>query len=606
MAEAYTTKQYDVLVIGAGGAGLRAAIEVAQDPSVKVAVVCKSLLGKAHTVMAEGGAAAALGNVHPDDNWRVHFRDTLKGGKLLNNWRMAEILVKEGPDRILELEKWGAVFDRTPEGKISQRPFGGHSYSRLAHVGDRTGLEMIRTLQDHAIHQPIDFFMEYTVIKLFTKDGKVTGALSYDRHTGEFILFEAKSIVIATGGCARCFTVQTNSWEGTGDGHSLAYQAGAELMDMEFLQFHPTGMVWPLSVKGLLVTEAVRGEGAILKNSKGERFMFNYIPEAFKNDVADTEAEANRWVAGDKKNNRKPPELLTRDVLARAILAEIKAGRGSAHGGAYLDIASQRSPEYIKRKLPSMYHQFKELASVDITKDPMEVGPAAHYIMGGIRVDADTTETTTVKGLFASGEVAAGLHGANRLGGNSLTDIVVFGKRSGEYALKFAKENNEFTKISVNEVEQSINDSLRYFSNDAGHGENPYSLQLELKVIMNDHCGIIRNGSAIQEGITKLQEIKERLKQVSIPQTRLLNTAWHTALDLENLLVISEALAKAGLERTESRGAHTRDDYQGYDNELGKLNIILSQDTEGTMQVRKESLPELPEELQQLMRELDK
>jgi len=601
----YTTKPYDIIIIGAGGAGLRAAIEASQDPSVKVAVICKSLLGKAHTVMAEGGSAAALGNVSPEDSWQVHFRDTLKGGKMLNNWRMAEILAKEGPDRIYELEKWGAVFDRTSDGKISQRPFGGHTYPRLAHVGDRTGLEMIRTLQDYAIHQPIDVFMEYTVTKIFTQEGRATGVLTYSRHTGEFTVFSANAVIVATGGCARCYSVQTNSWEGTGDGHALAYKAGAELMDMEFLQFHPTGMVWPLSVKGLLVTEAVRGEGAVLRNSKGERFMFDYIPDAFKNDVADTEEEAQRWVHGDRKANRRPPELLTRDVLARAILAEVKAGRGSTHGGAYLDIASQQSPDYIKKKLPSMYHQFKELASVDITKVPMEVGPTAHYIMGGIRVDADTTETTTVKGLFAAGEVAAGLHGANRLGGNSLTDILVFGKRAGEFALKHAKQYQEKPTIAPEEIQSCIDASLSCFSNDAKDGESPYQMQQDLKNIMNEHCGIIRNGKDIEAGIEKLMALHTRADNIAVEGSRTVNTAWHATLDIQNLITVSEALARAGYERTESRGAHTRDDFTSLDETLGKVNIVLKEEN-GSMTARKEPLPELPEELSQIIRNLDK
>ena len=595
----YSTKEYDVVIIGAGGAGLRAAIEAGQDKSVKVAMICKSLLGKAHTVMAEGGVAAALRNVDIQDNWKVHFRDTMKGGKFLNNWRMAEIHAKESPERVLELEKWGAVFDRTKKGDINQRPFGGHTYARLAHVGDRTGLEMLRTLQDHAVHQDIEVFMEHTVIELFIRENQIIGLLCYSRASGKFIVFSAKAVILATGGCARCFEVQTNSWETTGDGHALAYHAGAELIDMEFLQFHPTGMVWPPSVKGILVTEGVRGEGGILKNSKGERFMFRYIPPAFKNDVAETEKEANRWVRGDRKHNRKPPELLTRDVVAKAILAEVKAGRGSVRGGAYLDIASVRTPEYIKKKLPSMYHQFKNLADVDITKDPMEIGPTAHYIMGGVRVNPESAESS-VEGLFACGEVSGGLHGANRLGGNSLSDLLVFGKRAGECALKRAKSIFEFPVIAEEDVRSAIDWGRKPFS--VARGENPYALQKELKEIMSKYCGIIRNGEDIQNGIQAIMEIAKRAEFLEAPAGDVMNVAWHTCLDLYSLVTVSELLARAALERKESRGAHTRADYPNYDSALGLQNIVLKKGSEG-MEVTRVSIPPLSEYLANVMKE---
>ncbi len=594
----YTTKQYDIVIIGAGGAGLRAAIEAAKDKSVKVAVICKSLLGKAHTVMAEGGVAAALGNVDSQDNWKVHFCDTLKGGKFLNNWRMAEIHAKESPERVRELEKWGAVFDRTEKGDINQRPFGGHTFARLAHVGDRTGLEMLRTLQDHAVHQGIEVFMEHTVITLFTHENQVTGLLCYSRASGQCIVFSAKAVILATGGCARCFEVQTNSWETTGDGHALAYHAGAELIDMEFLQFHPTGMVWPLSVKGILVTEGVRGEGGILKNSHGERFMFRYIPPAFKNDVADTEKEAQRWVRGDRKHNRKPPELLTRDVVAKAILAEVKAGRGSLRGGAYLDIASVRTPEYIKKKLPSMYHQFKKLADVDITKDQMEVAPTAHYSMGGVRVDPESAEST-VSCLFACGEVAGGLHGANRLGGNSLSDLLVFGKRAGEYALQRAQSVAGFSVIPEMEASSAITRVRKPFL--IKNGENPYQLQKELKEAMGKYCGIIRNGEDIQKGIQAILGIAKRAEFVSAPVGDIMNLAWHTGLDLYSLLIVSELLARAALERHESRGAHTRDDYPNYDEALGTQNIVLKKGSDG-MKVTRANISPMPKDLADMMK----
>lgn len=606
------THQYDLVIIGAGGAGLRAAIEAAGKGTLRIAVLSKSLLGKAHTVMAEGGAAAALRNVDAGDSWQVHFRDTMKGGKLKSDYRAAEIHAREAPERIRELERWGAVFDRTPDGQISQRPFGGHSYARLAHVGDRTGLELIRTLQDHAIHQPIDFFMEYTVTDILLENQQVAGTLAYDRNTGEFHVFNAKAVIIATGGLARCYAVQTNSWEGTGDGHALALRAGAELVDMEFIQFHPTGMVWPLGVKGILVTEGVRGEGGILRNSEGERFMFRYIPDAFRNDVADTEGEANAWVAGDHANNRKPPELLTRDVVARAILAEVQAGRGSAHGGAYLDIASQRDADYIRRKLPSMYHQFKELAGVDITREPMEVGPTAHYSMGGVRVDPETCESS-VAGIFAAGEAAAGLHGANRLGGNSLTDLLVFGKRAGEYAAAFCEQASTITP-SPTTVSRAIDTALAPFSR---HNEKqspsdtqdqakttPFTLHAELQTIMGKHCGIIRNEQDLQKGLQLLDDLTAKVETLILEETdRTLHTGWHAYLDMQNMLLVAQALTLAALERRESRGGHTRDDFPSYDASLGKQNFILWY-ASGKLHIKREPLPHPTPELQAILDEL--
>lgn len=604
LAIGYETFTFDILIIGAGGAGLRAAIEASEDKSLKVAVICKSLLGKAHTVMAEGGMAAALGNVEASDSWEVHFRDTIKGGKFLNNYRMAEIHAKEAPQRVKELERFGAVFDRTDDGLIHQRPFGGHSYPRLAHVGDRTGLEMIRTLQDKVIHQGVEVFMEYIVINLFSEEGGVKGALAYNRHNGEFFLFQSKAVILATGGCGRCFQVQTNSWEGTGDGHALGYEAGVEMMDMEFLQFHPTGMVWPLSVAGILVTEGVRGEGGVLKNSRGERFMFDYIPEAFKNDVASTEEEAARWVAGDQKNNRRPPELLTRDVVSRAINAELKAGHGSPHGGVFLDIASQRPPDFIRRKLPSMYHQFMELAEVDITKQPMEVGPTAHYIMGGVRVNPETAEST-VNGLFACGEVAAGLHGANRLGGNSLTDLLVFGKRAGAAARERAHEIREQVKVMDEEVKRAIQEVLIPVKSDpdlSGH-ENPFILQKELKEMMGKYCGIIREEKELETALTFLNEFKARAKKVCVSGGRVFNSGWQAAQELKSLLTVSEMLARAALKRRESRGAHTRADYPEYDQKWARQNIILKK-INGEMMLEKRNLPEMPENLGKIIKEL--
>jgi succinate dehydrogenase / fumarate reductase, flavoprotein subunit len=603
----------DVLIVGAGGAGLRAAIEIVENSDLKVAIACKSLLGKAHTVMAEGGMAAALGNmeepsdeVGESDSWQVHFRDTMKGGKYKNNWRMAELHAKEAPERVLELERYGAVFDRTEDGRIHQRPFGGHSFNRLAHVGDRTGLELIRTLQDKVVHsknsrgEEVEIFMEHTVTKIFRDDeGRVSGALCYNRHDGKFVVFETPAVVLATGGCARCWRVQTNSWEGTGDGHALAYEAGADLIDMEFMQFHPTGMIWPISVAGILVTEGVRGEGGILKNSEDERFMFRYIPEAFKNDVADNIEEADAWVAGDHENNRKPPELLTRDVVARAIRSEVQAGRGSERGGAYLDIASRRSTSYILSKLPSMHHQFKELAEVDITKEAMEVGPTAHYVMGGIRV-APETAMTTVEGLFASGETAAGLHGANRLGGNSLSDLLVFGRRAGAGAMEYASKLGE-ASVADKDVELALAEIMEPLKRE--EGENPFELQNELKVIMAEHCGMIREEESLKEGIKKVNALAERAEKCAVPNHRNLNTGWHAALSLKNLLTVALAMCKSALERRESRGAHTREDFGEYDAELGQTDIVARQGDEG-MAVVKEKMPELREDLQGILDKL--
>ena len=602
MAEMETI-EHDILVIGAGGAGLRAAIAAAAS-GVKVGVVCKSLLGKAHTVMAEGGVAAALANVDDRDSWRVHFADTMRGGQYLNNWRMAEIHAKEAPDRVRELEAWGAVFDRTPDGRILQRNFGGHRYPRLAHVGDRTGLEMIRTLQDHAIHLDVDVHMEVTVIALLKDGGRISGALGYDRERGRFRLFKAKAIVLATGGVGRAFSVTSNSWEYTADGQALAYNAGASLQDMEFVQFHPTGMVWPPSVKGILVTEGVRGEGGVLRNSEGRRFMFDDIPDNYKPQTADTEEEGWRYVQGDK-NARRPPELLTRDHVARCINREVKAGRGSPHGGVYLDIAwikekISNSSEHIKKKLPSMYHQFKQLADIDITKVPMEVGPTTHYIMGGIRVDGDS-QMTNVPGLFAAGECAAGLHGANRLGGNSLSDLLVFGKRAGEHAATFAKANASGS-IDLAEVDRAAQHALLAFDRGAG-GETPYHVQHDLQTMMQELVGIVRIESEMHEALERLQALRARANAVGVNGNREYNPGWHTAMDLPNLIDISEAIARSALERRESRGGHFRDDYPDKDPTFGGFNIVLSRNADGSMQLTREPIRPLPMELQQIIEE---
>ena len=585
---------YDVVVIGAGGAGLRAAIE-ASAQKAKVALVCKSLLGKAHTVMAEGGAAAALGNVFSEDNWRVHFRDTMRGGKMHNNWRMAQIHAQEAPDRINELEAWGALFDRTPDGRINQRPFGGHTYSRLAHVGDRTGLEMIRVLQDKAVHSGVDVHMECTIVRLFVVDGRIAGALGYFRETGRFVLFKSSAIVLATGGIGKAWQITSNSWEYTGDGHALAYEAGAELIDMEFVQFHPTGMVWPPSVRGILVTEGVRGEGGVLKNSAGDRFMFRYMPDMFKSDYAETEAEADAWVKGDRKKNRRPPELLTRDVVARAITREIAEGRGTEHGGVLLDIASKQSPDYIKKKLPSMYHQFKELAHVDITKDPMEIGPTIHYVMGGVKVDAETQEST-VPGLYAAGEVGGGMHGANRLGGNSLSDLLVFGRRAGQYA---ATKRAAPPSIPDADTENAVRDALQPFERD---GENPFAVQSALQGIMQRHAGIIRDKDGLETALRELQQLKGRARNVGVTGSREYNPGWHTAIDLQPLLMVSEATARAALERTESRGGHTRSDYPESDEKQAREQIVIKHEGD-RMVVRREAQPPVPADLMALIKE---
>jgi succinate dehydrogenase / fumarate reductase flavoprotein subunit len=599
----YTTYEHDVLVIGAGGAGLRAAIE-ASAAGVSVGLVCKSLLGKAHTVMAEGGMAAAMGNVDDRDNWKVHFSDTMRGGQYVNNWRMAELHAKEAPERVRELEAWGAVFDRTKDGKILQRNFGGHRYPRLAHVGDRTGLELIRTLQDHGIHQGIEVYMEVTVVSLLKDGDRVVGCFAYEREHGRFRIFKAKAVVLATGGVGRAYKITSNSWEGTGDGHTLAYDAGAELIDMEFLQFHPTGMVWPPSVRGLLVTEGVRGEGGILKNSEGKRFMFDDIPDNYKEQTADTEEEGWRYVTGDK-NARRPPELLTRDHVARCIVREVKAGRGSPHGGVFLDIAwikekIQNAPEHIKKKLPSMYHQFKQLANLDITAEPMEVGPTTHYIMGGIRVDGDT-QASTVPGLFAAGECAAGINGANRLGGNSLSDLIVFGKRAGEYAAVFAKENGHGT-IDNDAVERRAREVLEPFEREGG--ENPYSIQHDLQEMMQDLVGIVRTEDEMIRALNGIDVLRNRAARTFVPGNIDFNPGWHTALDLHNLLTVSEAITRAAIERRESRGGQFRDDYPAKDPEYAKFNFSLKKTTDGAMQVARIPIPEMPAELKAIIEEM--
>jgi succinate dehydrogenase / fumarate reductase flavoprotein subunit len=596
MAVEHDTYEHDVLVIGAGGAGLRAAIEAAAQ-GVSVGLVCKSLLGKAHTVMAEGGIAAAMGNVWPEDNWQVHFRDTMRGGKMLNNWRMAQLHAQEAPDRVLELERWGALFDRTKDGLILQRDFGGHRYARLAHVGDRTGLEMIRTLQYHAIHQGIDVYMECKIERLLMDGERVAGAFGYWRSTGKFVVFRAKAVVLATGGIGKAWKITSNSWEYTGDGHSLALWAGADLIDMEFVQFHPTGMVWPPSVRGILVTEGVRGDGGTLKNNTGERFMFRYIPEFFKAETADNEAEADRWY--EDKKNRRTPDLLPRDEVARAINAEVKAGRGSPHGGVFLDIATRRPADYIKKRLPSMYHQFNELAGVDITKEAMEVGPTCHYMMGGVRVDADTTRAT-VPGLFAAGEAAGGMHGSNRLGGNSLSDLIVFGRRGGLHAALYAKNLGGRLTVDAGQLEALAREALEPFSRSGG--ENPYVIQAELQDTMQDLVGIIRTETELKEALKRIEHLKIRAIKVRVEGGRTYNPGWHTALDLRSLLTVAECVTLAALERKESRGAHTRDDYPTTEREWGKVNVVLRQKN-GTIQVAREPLPEMPAELKSLFEE---
>jgi succinate dehydrogenase / fumarate reductase flavoprotein subunit len=598
----YETFEHDVLVIGAGGAGLRAAIE-ASTAGVSVGLVCKSLLGKAHTVMAEGGIAAALANVDERDNWKVHFADTMRGGQYVNSWRMAELHAKEAPARVRELEAWGAVFDRTKDGRILQRNFGGHKYPRLAHVGDRTGLEMIRTLQDHGIHQGIDVYMEHTILSLLKDGDRVVGAFGYERERGRFKIFRAKAIVLATGGIGRAYKITSNSWEYTGDGHSLGYEAGAELIDMEFVQFHPTGMVWPPSVSGILVTEGVRGDGGILTNKEGRRFMFDFIPDNYKAQTADNEEEGWRYTQGDK-NARRPPELLTRDHISRCIVREIKEGRGSPHGGVFLDISwiKKKLPnaeEYIKRKLPSMYHQFKQLADIDITKGPMEVGPTTHYIMGGVRVDRDT-QMSRVVGLFAAGECAAGINGANRLGGNSLSDLLVFGKRAGEFAAKFAKENSH-GKIDNNKIDIYAHQALKPF--ESSRGENPYSVQRDLQEVMQQNVGIVRDEGEMRSALDHLKTFWQRAARVGVTGNRDFNPGWHTALDLKNLLTVSEAITRAALERKESRGAQFREDYPEKDERFSKVNTLIRKGEDGGMEVLLEPLPEMPDYLKQVIEE---
>jgi succinate dehydrogenase / fumarate reductase flavoprotein subunit len=605
----YRTHEHDVLVVGAGGAGLRAAIE-ASVRGARVGLVCKSLLGKAHTVMAEGGVAAALANVDDRDTWQTHFADTMRGGQYVNNWTMARIHAQQAPDRVRELEAWGAVFDRTNDQRILQRNFGGHKYPRLAHVGDRTGLEMIRTLQDHGVHLGIDVHMECTVVRLVKNGDRVVGAFGYDRERGSFQVFKARAIVLATGGIGRAYRVTSNSWEYTGDGHALAYHAGADLIDMEYVQFHPTGMVWPPSVRGILVTEGVRGEGGVLRNNQGKRFMFDDIPPLYRGQTAETEEEGWRYTQGDK-NARRPPELLTRDHVARCIVREIREGRGSPHGGVFLDISwikarLPRAEEHIRRKLPSMYHQFKELAGIDITKEPMEVGPTTHYMMGGVRVDGET-QMSTVPGLFAAGECAGGLHGANRLGGNSLSDLLVFGKLAGEHAARYASEHRgaEFGSAQEKDGERLSRLALAPLERQDGGsgGEGPYAIQQELQDRMQALVGIVRNEGDMRKGLDALLALKERAARVAVPGNREYNPGWHTALDLDNLLTVSEAIARAAIERKESRGAHFREDYPDKDATWGRTTLVIRRGAAGEMVLVREPIPEMTPDLQQIIEE---
>jgi len=589
------TIEHDVIVVGAGGAGLRAAIECSIK-GLSTGLVCKSLLGKAHTVMAEGGIAAALGNVDERDHWKVHFRDTMRGGKFLNVWRMAELHAKQAPDRVRELEEWGAVFDRTKSGLINQRNFGGHRYPRLAHVGDRTGLEIIRTLQDHGIHQGIDVYMECTGLDLLKEEDRISGMVAMWRETGRFVIFKTRAIILATGGGGKAWKITSNSWEYTGDGYGMAFEAGAELMDMEFTQFHPTGMVWPPSVRGILVTEGVRGEGGILVNSEGQRFMFENIPNRFASETADTEEEAARWLAGDKEA-RRPPELLTRDVVARAIRKEVNAGRGSPHGGAFLDIASRRSADDIKRKLPSMYHQFKVLAELDITTEQMEVGPTLHYCMGGIRVDADS-QMSTVPGLFACGECSGGMHGANRLGGNSLSDLLVFGKLAGDGAADYIKELSGFPSINKEKVISIIRNATEILNRESGM--NPYLLHEELQEVMQNNVGIVRSAELLTAGIEQLDKLKESYKEVKAAGASQFNPGWHEALAQRNMIITAEATARSALLREESRGAHTRIDFPDERNEFLDVNVITLKGEDGSMMVKKVNRPEPPTELNRI------
>ena len=603
MAE-YQTVDHDVLVIGAGGAGLRAAIEAAS-AGVSVGVVCKSLLGKAHTVMAEGGVAAAMGNVDDRDSWRVHFADTMRGGQYVNNWRMAQLHAQEAPARVNELEAWGALFDRTPDGRILQRNFGGHRYPRLAHVGDRTGLEMIRTLQDHGIHEGMDVHMECTVLTLLRDGDRIAGAFAYDRERGRFKVFRAKAVVMATGGVGRAFNITSNSWEYTGDGQALAYLAGAALQDMEFVQFHPTGMIWPPSVRGILVTEGVRGEGGVLRNRDGKRFMFDNIPDNYKAQTADSEEEGWRYTQGDK-NARRPPELLTRDHVARMIVREVKEGRGSPHGGVYLDISwiKEKLPnaaEHIKKKLPSMYHQFMQLAGIDITKEAMEIGPTTHYVMGGIRVDGDT-QMSSVPGLFACGECAAGLHGANRLGGNSLSDLLVFGKRAGQYAAEFAL-GQPATTTNAAEIDESARRALAPFDRGAA-GEGPYQVQESLQTTMQNYVGIVRVHDEMERALSEIEVLKQRAEKVGVPGNREYNPGWHTALDLRHLLIVSEAITRSALERRESRGGHFRDDYPDKDPAFGTFNHVVRLGKAGEMQLERAPIPPMPADLEAIVTEM--
>ena len=601
LTEDYTTHEYDVVIIGAGGAGLRAAIEATRS-GASVAVICKSMLGKAHTVMAEGGAAAALANKDPRDSWQTHFRDTMKGGKYLNDWRMAEIHAKESPDRIRELEQWGAIFDRTPEGLTNQRNFGGHTYPRLAHIGDATGLELIRTLQERGIHTGMEVYMEYTVRHLFKGDGRVTGCFAYNRVDGSLHVFKAKTTVLATGGITRCWAVCSGSWEYTGEGHALAYWAGAEMGDMEFVQFHPTGMIWPPSVRGILVTEGVRGEGGMLTNSEGERFMFNYVPEMYRDEFADTEAEAMDWVnsivADETPTARRPPELLTRDVVAKAINSEREAGRASEHGGAYLNI-SWRPEEQVKKKLPGMYHQFMELAAVDITKEPMEVGPTAHYVMGGVKVDP-VTQQSTVPGLYAAGEAATGLHGANRLGGNSLSDLITFGKRAGQHAAQEASEMEGYTDIDEAEIERVVSETLAPLSREGG--ENPAKVVEDLRDMMQEKVGIIRQGHLLQEALEELDAFRVRERLTSPGGTRIYNPGWHQALEIGAMIDISKMCALAALAREESRGGHTRLDFPTPDySHWGKINSVITMDDSNEMELNHVKYPPIPDHLKGLL-----
>jgi succinate dehydrogenase flavoprotein subunit len=593
----FETHEFDVVVVGAGGAGLRAAIE-ASAQGAKTGLICKSLLGKAHTVMAEGGIAAAMGNVIAEDSWEVHFRDTMRGGKMLNNWRMAQIHAQEAPDRVYELEQWGALFDRTEDGRILQRNFGGHRFARLAHVGDRTGLEMIRTLQQHAVHQGMDVFMECTVIRLLKDGDRISGVLAYRRETGAFLVLKAKAVVLATGGIGKAWKVTSNSWEYTGDGHALALWAGADLIDMEFVQFHPTGMVWPPSVRGILVTEGVRGEGGVMLNSNDERFMFNYIPDMFRAETAETVEEAEEWYR-DKRSGRRTPELLPRDEVARAINAEVKEGRGTPHGGVWLDIASRLSEADIIKKLPGMYHQFKQLADVDITKERMEIGPTCHYVMGGVRVDPET-QAATVPGLFAAGEVGGGMHGSNRLGGNSLSDLVVFGRRAGRSAAEYAQGVEGAPAVDDAEISHLAAESLAPFDRDGG--ENPYTVHQDLQETMQNLVGIIRTEVELKQALNEIGELEERASKVGIEGHRQYNPGWHLAIDLGPMLTVSETVTKAALERTESRGAHTRSDYPGMDPEFGKVNVRVRQQGEGIV-VEQIPLPRMPDDLKRLFEE---